>query len=306
MEYLFVLVGLVCLFVGGEWLVKGAIGVSQKLGLPAFLISLTVVGFGTSMPELLVSLKAAIGHFPGIVLGNVVGSNIANILLIVGLAAMIAPIRLRAEICRRDSAVMLAATASLTVALSLHAINQWIGCAMLLSLTAYLVIAYLQDRKTGYSEYDAQRPSLSMVRIVALLAIGLVLLVAGADLLVRGATTVASDLGVSNAVIGLTVVAVGTSLPELATSMVAALHRRSDVAIGNVVGSNIFNILGILGLTSIVSPVPVADRFAYIDAWVMLGATVILFTLLMFSRIIGRIIGAFFLAAYAIYIISMA
>nr|WP_321456545.1 calcium/sodium antiporter [uncultured Cohaesibacter sp.] len=305
MEYLFVLAGLAFLYFGGEWLVRGAIGVSRKLGLPAFLISLTVVGFGTSMPELLVSLKAAVGDYPGIVLGNVVGSNIANILLIVGLAAVIAPIKVSRDMSGRDAIVMVISAIALVAALAFKTITLLTGGAMLLALFAYLALAYLQDRKEGCSECDQIAVPLSTSRVVILLVIGLAMLVAGADLLVRGATTIASDLGVSNAIIGLTVVAVGTSLPELATSVVAAVHRRSDIAIGNVIGSNIFNILGILGITSLVSPIPVAERFFQIDGWVMLGATLALFGLLLFCRQIGRLAGSGFLLAYAAYVVSM-
>nr|WP_321463270.1 calcium/sodium antiporter [uncultured Cohaesibacter sp.] len=306
MEYLFLLAGLVFLFFGGEWLVKGAIGVSRKLGLPAFLISLTVVGFGTSMPELLVSLKAAIGDLPGIALGNVVGSNIANILLIVGLSAVISPMYVTRDISRRDTVVMLVTTAILAIALAFQAIPAWFGGLMLLALFGYLTVSYIQGRKSGCCELDMMTDCLATWKILGFLILGLATLVAGAELLVRGATAVATDLGVSNAVIGLTIVAVGTSLPELATSVVAAMHRRSDIAIGNIVGSNIFNILGILGLTSIVSPIPVADRFAQIDGWVMLGATLALAILLLFFRHIGRPLGAMFLVAYAVYVISMA
>ena len=306
MDYLFVLAGLVFLYFGGEWLVRGAIGVSRQLGLPAFLISLTVVGFGTSMPELLVSLKAAVGGYPGIVLGNVVGSNIANILLIIGLAAVIAPIRVSREMSQRDAIVMVLSVIALVGALAFQTITLLFGGAMLLALFAYLTLAYMQDRKEGCRESDQIALPLSTPRVIALLVIGIAMLVAGADLLVRGATTIASDLGVSNAIIGLTIVAVGTSLPELATSVVAALHRRSDIAIGNVIGSNIFNILGILGITSLVCPVPVAERFAQIDGWVMLGATLLLFGLLLLCRHIGRLAGTGFLLAYAAYIFSMA
>ncbi|WP_316863227.1 calcium/sodium antiporter [uncultured Cohaesibacter sp.] len=305
MEYLFVVAGLVCLYFGGEWLVEGAIGVSRKLGLPAFLISLTVVGFGTSMPELLVSLKAAIGGYPGIVLGNVVGSNIANILLIVGLAALIAPIQVIRSMSGRDAVTMVLSAIVLVIVLIFRTISPLIGVLMLLALVAYLAMAYMQDKNAGCCESDQLALPVSPYLVLALLVFGLALLVVGADLLVRGATIVAQDLGVSSAVIGLTVVAVGTSLPELATSVVAAVHRRSDIAIGNIIGSNIFNILGILGLTSLICPIPVADRFAQIDGWVMLGSTLLLFVLLFSCRRIGRVVGGGFLVAYIAYVISM-
>ena len=216
MDYLFVLAGLICLFFGGDWLVKGAIALSAKLGLPAFLISLTVVGFGTSMPELLVSVRAALAEAPGIALGNVIGSNIANILLIIGLSAVIAPIAISSGNSKRDIIVMMAATASLVAMLFSGLISFGLGLLMVGALIVYLVTAYFQDRALGADEIDADVLKISAPKIAALLAFGLALLASGADLLVRGATQIATDLGVSNAVIGLTVVAVGTSLPVFA------------------------------------------------------------------------------------------
>ncbi len=306
MDYLFVLAGLICLFFGGDWLVKGAIALSAKLGLPAFLISLTVVGFGTSMPELLVSVRAALAEAPGIALGNVIGSNIANILLIIGLSAVIAPIAISSGNSKRDIIVMMAATASLVAMLFSGLISFGLGLLMVGALIVYLVTAYFQDRALGADEIDADVLKISAPKIAALLAFGLALLASGADLLVRGATQIATDLGVSNAVIGLTVVAVGTSLPELATSITAALKGRSDIAIGNVVGSNIFNILGILGITALITPITVAERFQSIDGWVLLATTLVFFALLLAEKSIGRLLGVLFLTAYGSYMVSMA
>ncbi|WP_373235599.1 calcium/sodium antiporter [Cohaesibacter celericrescens] len=306
MEYVFVATGLVCLFLGGDWLVKGAIALSAKLGLPTFLISLTVVGFGTSMPELLVSVRAAFANAPGIALGNVVGSNIANILLIIGLAAVIAPMSSTSRSSKRDLVVMLAATAMLAMMLYVGTIGFGFGIVMVVLLALYLAFAYVQDCAIGAGEIEEGLAHITPVRVGLLLVSGMGLLAIGADLLVRGATVVAADLGVSNAIIGLTVVAVGTSLPELATSIAAALKRQSDIAIGNVIGSNIFNILGILGLTALISPIPVAERFIVIDGWTMLATTAILVALLLLGRGIGRIMGALFLVLYAGYMITMA
>lgn len=298
--------GLAGLFFGGDWLVRGAIALSARLGLPAFLISLTVVGFGTSMPELLVSLRAAIANAPGIAIGNVVGSNIANILLIVGMAALIAPIRPATSKPGRDLVVMLVSATALVAMLQTGEIGLVFGAVMFFGLLAYLTVAYFQDRSNGNTDAALSISPESYMKIGLLIIGGLSLLALGADLLVRGATIVATDFGVSNAVIGLTVVAVGTSLPELATSITAALKKQSDIAIGNVIGSNIFNILGILGITAMIREIPVADRFRDIDGWIMLATTALFFVLLWFGKTLGRVWGAGFLAAYGAYMVTMA
>ena len=256
MEYFLVLAGLVGLFFGGDWLVRGAVGLAARLGLSAFLISLTIVGFGTSLPELLVSVRAAMDGAPGLALGNVIGSNIANIGLILGLAALIMPMRAGAG-NRRDILVMLSVTLLLGPVLWQGQIGMLTGALMALALCGYLGLTYYLDGGSDAATPDAPEPAMALWRLGLLLAGGLALLVAGAEMLVRGAVVIAEDFRVSDAVIGLTVVAVGTSLPELATSLTAALKGKADIAIGNVVGSNIFNILGILGVTALVTPVPV-------------------------------------------------
>lgn len=312
MEYLFVVTGLVCLFFGGDWLVRGAIALAGRMGLPAFLISLTIVGFGTSMPELLVSVDAALSGAPGIAIGNVVGSNIANILLIVGLAAMISPMRQIGQDSSRDFLVMCGSAVLLVAILLTGSVSFIFGLAMFGLLVCYLSVACLKDR--GKVEMDlidnaddkrADQAPMGPVYAVGLVAGGLVALAGGANLLVDGATTIATAMGVSNAVIGLTVVAVGTSLPELATSVVAAIKRQSDVAIGNVVGSNIFNILAILGITAMIAPVPVADRFVETDSWILLAATFIFAAILIWRKNISRLTGAGLLASYAAYMVTM-
>lgn len=306
MEYLFVAAGLACLFFGGDWLVKGAVGLSAKLGLPAFLISLTVVGFGTSMPELLVSVRAALADAPGIAIGNVVGSNIANILLILGLASAIAPMAATKGNSKRDLIVMLCASIALVVIMFTGFVSFAFGLILFIALIAYLTLAYFQDREIGAGDIEESVMNTSPLMIGVLIASGLALLAGGADLLVQGATVLATDFGVSNAVVGLTVVAVGTSLPELATSITAALKRQSDIAIGNVIGSNIFNILGILGITAMISPIPVGERFIEIDGWVMLGVTAVFFVNLIAGKGVSRILGLSFLIAYAGYMVTMA
>lgn len=302
MDYFLVLAGLIGLFFGGDWLVRGAVGLAAQLGLSAFLISLTIVGFGTSMPELLVSVRAALDGAPGLALGNVIGSNIANIGLIIGVAALIAPMRAGAG-NRRDILVMLGAAVLLGPVLWQGQIGALTGGLMVLALCSYLGLTYVLDR--GDAPPDAPAPSTELWKLGLWLAAGLGLLVAGAEMLVRGAVAIATEFGVSDAVIGLTVVAVGTSLPELATSITAALRGKADIAIGNVVGSNIFNILGILGVTALVAPVPVAARFTSVDLWVLLGASAGLVVLLLAHGGVGRRAGAVLLAGYAGYTLAV-
>jgi cation:H+ antiporter len=296
------LAGLVLLFFGGEFLVRGAVSLANRLGLSPLVIGLTVVGFGTSAPELLVSVDAALRGSPDIAVGNVVGSNIANVLLILGLSALVWPIAAGQAGLRRDMGVMVAATVLLLGLAQTGVITRLSGMAMVVLLAIYLFIVTRAGRK---EEFDGEETATRMAgwKEAAAIIGGLAALMLGADLLVGAATNIARSFGVSEAVIGLTIVAVGTSLPELATSLVAALRRHSDVAIGNVVGSNIFNILGILGVASIVTPLPVAQRIAEFDVPLALGVALLLAGIAIALRSIGRIAGGAFLAAYLLYVI---
>lgn len=292
--------GLALLFVGGEVLVRGALGLAARLGLPPVLVGLTVVGFGTSMPELLVSLDAALRGTPEIALGNVVGSNIANILLILGVAALVWPIRTGDMGLRRDLSVMLAAAVALVPVFWLGEVGRGVGAALVAGLVLYLVAAF-----RGAKDIEAPvAPPMPLWASLGLAAAGLAGLLLGARFLVDGAVALARDWGVSEAFIGLTVVALGTSLPELATSLVAALRRQSGLAIGNVIGSNIFNVLGILGLTALVEPVPVAPRFVIVDLPVMVLVSLVLIALIRWRGGIGRIGGMAMLSGYALYVVG--
>ena len=296
------------LFVGGEALLRGSVSIANKMGLSTLLVSMVVVGFGTSAPELLVSLSSAFKGAPNIALGNVVGSNIANVLLILGLSALFAPIACtRLEIRRDTLAVVLASI--VLVALSLYgAIGRVAGIAMLASLIAYLSYAFVTDRNgaNGFRErleQDVGHADLPLPVALALCLGGLASLAGGAHYLVEGATAIAAAFGVPNAVIGLTLVAVGTSLPELATAVVAAYRKHSDVVIGNVIGSNLFNILGILGVTGIVIPIPFEGRIADVDVWVMLVVAILLTPVIWTGRTISRVEGGVFASLYCVYIV---
>lgn len=300
MDYLLLLGGLIGLFFGGEALVRGAVAIAHRLAIPPLLIGLTVVGFGTSTPELLVSVDAALSGVPDIALGNIVGSNIANILLIVGLSALVWPIRIAGETLRRDTAVMMAAALALLPLFWLGEMGRPAGLLLLAGLAAYLVHAYLHPGTT-VAEDQATAPA-PLWKSALWVGLGLLALMLGARFLVDGATNIARNFGLSEAFIGLTIVAVGTSLPELATSLIAALRRQSEIAIGNVVGSNIFNVLGILGATAVIAPVPVAARFLGFDLPVMIAASAALVALLLLRPRIGRLAGVALLVAYAAYV----
>jgi cation:H+ antiporter len=303
MDFLFIAGGLVGLYFGAEWLLGGSVRIAARLGLPHLIVSLVIVGFGTSMPELLVSLRAAFAGAPDLALGNVIGSNTANILLIIGVSAVIFPMRQWDSNVRHDAIVMVLSALLVLVAVQFQHIGRLTGLIMLLLLGAYLFHAYRRGRNAPTEsdveiESAGQKMWLSVVMVVA----GLAFLFVGAELLIRGATNIARDYGVSEAVIGLTVVALGTSLPELATAVIAALKRHSDIAIGNVVGSCIFNVLCILGITAVIKPIGVASQFATFDAPVMLAATVAFAALLIFAKEIGRKAAYAMLAGYAVYI----
>ncbi len=300
-----VAVGLVALFTGGEWLVRGAVALAARLGLPTLMISLTVVGFGTSMPELLVSARAALAGQADIALGNVVGSNIANILLIIGLSAMIAPMHNWNDTVKRDAVVMVAAAIVALVLVHFERIGALSGILMLGVLAIYLTASYVAGRKAGDDGEFEEIPNISGLMTGIFIIVGLAVLFGGAEALVRGATGIARTFGIPEAIIGLTIVAVGTSLPEMATSLVAAFRRHSDIAIGNIVGSNIFNIFGILGLTSIITPVRVADNFRHFDAPVMLGVSLVFAAMLIGGNAIGRRFALMLLFGYAAYLFAL-
>lgn len=301
MSYVFLLAGLVGLFFGGEALVRGSVGIARRMAIPPLLIGLTVVGFGTSTPELLVSVDAAWRGVPDIALGNIIGSNIANILLIVGLSALVWPIKVMGATLRRDTAVMMAAALALVPVFALGLVSRPAGLILVAGLAAYLIWAYRHPGDATEEDVDIPPPASVLVSTLWVMG-GLVALMVGARLLVDGAVSIARGFGISEAFIGLTIVAVGTSLPELATSLIAAIRRQSEIAIGNIIGSNIFNVLGILGVTALITPIPVASRFLTFDLPVMIAASMVLTALLLTRPVIGRSVGVAMLAGYVAYV----
>lgn len=302
------IVGLALLLVGGELFVRGSVSIAQRLGVSPLLIGLTLVGFGTSTPELVTSLQAALAGAPGVATGNVVGSNIANILLILGLAALLRPILVDSAALKRDGAV-LAISALLCLAVVMSGVlGRVSGLVFIAALAGYIGYAFWQERRTipaasGISVDPGPpvKPADHPFMAIGLTLGGLALVVAGASLLIDGAVGLATRFGISETIIGLSIVAIGTSLPELTTSVIAAIRGQSDVAFGNVVGSNIYNVLGILGITALVEPIPFPREIMAVDIWVMLGATAALIVLARTGHRISRKEGAVMLAGYCGY-----
>lgn len=301
MDYIYVIAGLIGLFFGGEALVRGSVGIARRMAIPPLLIGLTVVGFGTSTPELLVSVDAALRGAPDIAIGNIVGSNIANMLLIVSVTCLVWPIAVSGSTLRRDTAVMVIGVLALVPIFAIGEMGRFAGGLLVTGLASYLIWAYLQPGDATVEDIDAPPPVSALVSVLWVVG-GLVVLMFGARFLVDGSVSIARGFGVSEAFIGLTIVAVGTSLPELATSVIAAFRRQSEIAIGNIVGSNIFNVLGILGITALIKPIPVADRFLNFDLPIMIMVSLILTILLLTRPVIGRKVGLAGLAGYAVYV----
>ena len=309
MSYLLILGGLILLAGGGELLVRGAVGLSQILRISPLLAGLTIVGFGTSMPELATSLQAAFAGSPGIALGNVIGSNIANILLILGFSAVLLPLAVQPDAFRRDAIALVGSTTLCIIAVLTGTVGSVMGGVLLLSLIAYVVWAYRSEKETGDAEAERHVteagdtiPATHNGWVLgAMVVAGLAGAIFGAGLLVDGAVQLASAAGISEAVIGLTIVAVGTSLPELVACMVAVRKNHPEVALGNVVGSNIYNLLGILGATALIHPLDVPAEIARFDIWVLAGVTALLLVQLRSGWKITRAEGAVLLALFASY-----
>ncbi|MBC57234.1 MAG: sodium:calcium antiporter [Confluentimicrobium sp.] len=297
-------VGLILLVAGGDLIVRGAVQAAERLGVSPLVIGLTLVGFGTSMPELVTSVQAGLIGSPGIAYGNIVGSNIANILLIAGVSAMIYPVIVGRAALMRDAMVMLAVALAFTLMAQVVPMGRLAGGLFVMVLAGYLWLVIRQERTLPDTETDLTTPRRGRPLAMALgiAFAGLVLVVAGSALLVDGAVALARGIGVAETVIGLTIVAVGTSLPELVTSVVAALKKQGDVAFGNVVGSNIYNLLGIGGTTALIAPSEMPQAISRFDAPVMVGVSLLFLLVSATGLRIGRREGAVLLAGYGAYI----
>jgi len=307
LAFLYLLVGVALLYGGAEGLVRGSASLALRLGLSPLVVGLTVVAFGTSAPELVVSLRAALGGQSAISVGNVVGSNICNVGLILGLSALIIPVATSSRVVRIDIPVMLGLTGLTIFVLASGTIGRLEGGLLTALLVGYIIFTIRlahrapDDPLAGEFGEIVRLSKRGLALDIFLVVAGGVLLVLGVRFFVDGAVTVARAFGWSEAVIGLTIVAIGTSLPELATSVVAALKKESDIAVGNIVGSNVFNLLGILGLTALVTPLSAAGLSA-MDLAVMAAFSVALWVFAFFGRRISRLQGAFLLGGYVAYL----
>lgn len=303
--YLFA--GLLMLFIGAEGLIRGSSSLALKLGITPLVVGLTVVAFGTSSPELVVSLKAALAGNGDISLGNVIGSNIANIALILGISALIRPMKVQAQVIQREIPIMIFVTLLLVAFLTDSEIGMTEGIVFFIGIVLYTVISVIIAKKEKsrevvdeFIEGVVNKPMNIWLAIVFII-FGLLLLIYGSNLFLEASVEIAKMFGMSQAVIGLTIIAVGTSLPELVTSAVASYKNESDIAIGNVVGSNVFNILFILGLTAIIIPIN-SSGITLIDIMVMLLTAIVIVPLAWFKFNLNRIEGVFLLIGYAVYI----
>ncbi|MCC7429208.1 calcium/sodium antiporter [bacterium] len=302
---LYLAAGIVLLYFGAEGLVRGGSGLALRFGIAPLVVGLTVVAFGTSSPELVVSVQAALDGKGAISIGNVVGSNIGNIALILGVASLIYPLEAQIQIIRSEIPVMIGVTVLLCVLLLDGILGKADGAILfcgILIYTGYTVYeAKKQTKGTENYETELSKNKKNVWLQIFLTVFGLALLIFGSDLFVKGAVSIAKNFGLSDAVIGLTIVAIGTSLPELATSVLASIKKESEIAIGNVVGSNIFNILGILGIAALIQPID-ASEISKIDTAVMIFTAVLLFPLIKTGMKLVRLEGFFLLVGYAIYI----
>lgn len=308
---LLVLIGFVALIGGGEFLVKGAVGIAAKARLSKLVIGMTVVSFGTSAPELIVSLHSASQGLPEIAIGNVVGSNIANIALVLGVTVLIFPMPVSRNSIRYDwPMMMLASILFYLFALNLS-IDRWEGVVLFVLLIAFIIFLIRNSRKGNKVDLDELEgvdeitEKINVSKHVLFLAIGLVGLYFGSNWLIQGASEIAESFGLSKHVIGITVIAFGTSVPELATSVVAACKKETDISVGNLIGSNIFNIMIVLGLTGVIQPIGVEANVVSWDLLWMLGIAILLLPMMVIRRKVGRLSGVILLIIYVCYIYSL-
>ncbi len=304
---LYFIAGLVLLTLAGDALVRGAVAIAVRLHVPAIIIGLTIVSMGTSAPELFVALQAALGGAPFLAVGNAIGSNIANSLIVLGLPALIAPIYLLEPGTRRSVGFMFAVSIAIFTLAADGTISSFDGIILLLLFAIYLAYGYVlaqTARREAKEKFigDDLSPSPPLLKPILMLAFGFVGLALGAKLTVDGALLLAEALGIGQTVVGTTIVALGTTLPEISATLAAAFRRQAGVAVGNVIGSNIFNILGILGITALVVPLPVDPRLLEFDLWIMLAAAATLLPMVFLRRPIGRWIGTLLTLSYLTYL----
>ncbi|WKN44430.1 calcium/sodium antiporter [Tunicatimonas pelagia] len=304
--------GLIVLIAGGEFLVRGSASIALRLKISPLVVGLTVVAFGTSAPELFISVQSALSGSPDIAMGNVIGSNICNLALVLGVTSFITPVPVQKDIMRIDWPMAMGSSLLMFALVQGNLISFWEGILFVSILASYTFFIIRKSRKeTKSSQAQAEaldvpaQPTASVWRDILLLALGIVGLTFGSNWFVFGAKELAITIGVSERVVGITVVALGTSLPELATAIVAATRKETDIAMGNLIGSNIFNILSILGFTSIIAPIQVNDIIIRSDMIWMLLVTFMIFPMMITRRKINKVEGVILLAFYLYYIYSV-
>ena len=297
-------ISLLLLYLGGEGALKGVLVIARKFKLSNILVSAVIIGFGTSLAELTVSVEAVLIGSPDIALGNIIGSNIANILLVTAIAALITPIMLKNLKINRDIFVMIVASLLLLFFKFIDWLNFYSGVIFLLILFSYISYSYFQDQKDN-GDKEENLENFSLIKAIIYSVIGLATLILGGWLLVNSSIKIAQSYGISEAVIGLTIVAVGTAIPELTTTIIASIKKHNDLVIGNILGSNIFNILGILGVTLLIENIPVTDEMMKKGIWEMIAATLFFIIILRYAKSISKLIASFMLTSYAIYIVYL-
>jgi cation:H+ antiporter len=306
-----IVLGILLLYYGGEFLVDNASKLANKLGVSALVIGLTVVAFGTSAPELAASVTAALQGFPDLSVGNIVGSNIANLALVLGIAALVYPLATTARFVRREVPFMIG-TSLLLLPFSLNGNIGRIEGLILVALLGFFLWFLLREGETAeIEEVEAElkeegAQQVSTLRLSLFAALGIGLLVGGAQVLVEGASNLAEAFGINERIIGITLVALGTSLPELASSVVAALKKEGDIIIGNLIGSNVFNVLSIIGITTIIQPLSVRPEWQNVDFWIMIGVSLLTLVFLAVGLRVGRAKGGVLVAVYVAYIAYIA
>ena len=301
------IIGLVILIVSGEILVKGSVGIAIKMRLSTLVIGMTVVSFGTSAPELLVAVKAVLSNRPDVALGAVIGSNISNLGLVLGITALVMPLSVQRDTMRVDWPMMIISTVLFILLIQNGELGTWEGIALLTLLVIFNIWLIRRSRLSNKNEEATEiisrtKRALHSSKDLLLIGLGCVGLVYGAHLFVDGADDIALWFGISHRVIGLTVVAIGTSLPELITSLVAAYRKQTDISVGNLIGSSIFNLCGILGIASIVKPISVNIIMLTWDSWWLLAISIIILPLMLFKQKVGRLSGLFLVIFYIVYV----
>jgi cation:H+ antiporter len=304
LDFIIIPLSLFLLYIGGEGALKGVLVIARKFKLSNILVSAVIIGFGTSLAELTVSVEAVLIGSPDIALGNIIGSNIANILLVTAIAALITPIMLKNLKINRDIFVMVVASLLLLFFKFIDWLNFYSGVIFLLILFSYISYSYFQDQKDN-GDNEENLENFSLIKAIIYSVIGLATLILGGWLLVNSSIKIAQSYGISEAVIGLTIVAVGTAIPELTTTIIASIKKHNDLVIGNILGSNIFNILGILGVTLLIENIPVTDEMMKKGIWEMIAATLFFIIILRFAKSISKLIASFMLTSYAIYIVYL-